>query len=104
MTRPLKVGLQLPEVEYEARWSELSAMARLAEDIGLDSVWVGDHYLYREDGRTRGPWEAWTQLVPSAVAKVIEEIGGLERMRELGTTAPITRYANDDSDGSGSQP
>ena len=48
--------------------------------------------------------EAWTQLVPSAVAKVIEEIGGLERMRELGTTAPITRYANDDSDGSGSQP
>ena len=36
-------------------------MARAAEAVGFDSVWVGDHYLYRGDGRPeRGPWEAWT--------------------------------------------
>ena len=45
MVRPLKVGVQLPEVEYEPRWTDLAQMARTAEDIGLDSVWVGDHYL-----------------------------------------------------------
>ena len=29
-------------------------MAELAEGIGLDSIWVGDHLLYRDDGqRTR---------------------------------------------------
>ena len=43
MARPLKVGIQLPEIEYEPRWTELATMARLAEDVGLDSVWVGDH-------------------------------------------------------------
>jgi alkanesulfonate monooxygenase SsuD/methylene tetrahydromethanopterin reductase-like flavin-dependent oxidoreductase (luciferase family) len=72
MTRPLKVGIQLPEVEYEPRWSDLRRMARLAEEVGLDSIWVGDHYLYRSDGRARGPWEAWTQL--AALAAVTERV------------------------------
>ena len=38
-------------------------MARAAEEGGFDSIWVGDHLLYRGDGRPeRGPWEAWTLL------------------------------------------
>ena len=38
-------------------------MARAAEEVGFDSIWVGDHYLYRDDARPeRGPWEAWTLL------------------------------------------
>ncbi|MDP9467384.1 MAG: LLM class flavin-dependent oxidoreductase [Chloroflexota bacterium] len=73
MTRPLKVGVQLPEVEYVARWLQLREMARVAEQIGLDSIWVGDHLLYRGDGRpARGPWEAWTTL--AAIAAVTERI------------------------------
>jgi probable F420-dependent oxidoreductase len=61
--RPLRVGVQLPEVEREVRWPEYRALARAAEDVGLDSIWVGDHLLYRyADGSTRGPWEAWTLL------------------------------------------
>jgi probable F420-dependent oxidoreductase len=48
-------------------------MARLAEEVGLDSVWVGDHYLYRGDGRPeRGPWEAWSQL--AAIAAVTSRV------------------------------
>ena len=72
MSRPLKVGIQLPEVEYEPRWADLATMARLAEDVGLDSVWVGDHYLYRDAAGSRGPWEAWTQL--AALAAVTSRV------------------------------
>jgi len=68
-TRPLRVGVQLPEVEREVRWPELLDMARRAEDVGLDSLWVGDHLLYRfADGSTRGPWEAWSLLAALASA------------------------------------
>ncbi len=36
MPRPLKIGVQLPEVEYDYTWSQLRQMARTAEAIGLD--------------------------------------------------------------------
>jgi alkanesulfonate monooxygenase SsuD/methylene tetrahydromethanopterin reductase-like flavin-dependent oxidoreductase (luciferase family) len=74
MPRPVRVGVQLPEVEREVRWPEVAAMARAAEEVGFDSVWVGDHYLYRGDGRPeRGPWEAWTQL--AGLATVTRRVG-----------------------------
>ena len=57
----MKVGVQLPEVERVVRRDELAAMARAAEECGFDSIWVGDHLLYRGDGRQeRGPWDCWT--------------------------------------------
>jgi probable F420-dependent oxidoreductase len=69
----LRVGVQLPEVEREVRWPEYVAMARAADEAGFDSIWVGDHYLYRGDGRPeRGPWEAWTLL--AGLAAVTERV------------------------------
>ena len=50
MPRPLRVGVQLPEVEREVRWPEYLAMARAAEAVGFDSIWLGDHLLYRGEG------------------------------------------------------
>jgi alkanesulfonate monooxygenase SsuD/methylene tetrahydromethanopterin reductase-like flavin-dependent oxidoreductase (luciferase family) len=59
----MKVGVQLPEVERVVRRDELVAIARAAEEVGLDSIWVGDHLLYRGDGRAeRGPWDCFTTL------------------------------------------
>jgi probable F420-dependent oxidoreductase len=73
VTRPLRVGVQLPEVERDVRWPEYLAMACAAEEVGFDSVWVGDHLLYRGDGRPeRGPWDAWVLL--SAIAAVTERV------------------------------
>src|ERR1700756_3360641 len=63
LTRPLKVGFQLPEVEREVRWLEMLAMAKLGEQVGFDSVWLGDHLLYRDEGYgARGPWGGWKML------------------------------------------
>src|SRR5438128_634639 len=69
----LRVGIQLPETEREVRWAEYVAMARAAESAGFDSIWLGDHMLYRGDGRLeRGPWDAWTLL--AGLAAVTERV------------------------------
>ena len=73
MNRPLKVGVQLPEVEREVRWPELRDMARAAEQAGFDSLWVGDHLLFRDpDLPPRGPWEAWSIL--AALAGITDRV------------------------------
>lgn len=60
------------------RWPELAEMARTAEDIGLDSMWVGDHLLYRDRGREPvGPWEAWSQLAALAAITTRIQLGPL---------------------------
>jgi probable F420-dependent oxidoreductase len=84
--RPLRVGIQLPEVEREVRWPELRDMARAAEQVGFDSLWVGDHLLFRDPGEPlRGPWEAWSVL--AALAGITERV-------ELGPLVASTSFHN----------
>jgi alkanesulfonate monooxygenase SsuD/methylene tetrahydromethanopterin reductase-like flavin-dependent oxidoreductase (luciferase family) len=45
-------------------------MARAAEEVGFESVWIGDHLLY--DAPERAPWEVWTLM--SAVAAATERV------------------------------
>ena len=74
MTRPCKVGVQLPEVERFVPWPEYLDLAQRAESAGFDSIWVGDHLIYDlPDGSTRGPYEAWTTL--AAITAATERVG-----------------------------
>src|SRR6188768_2258502 len=76
--RPLKIGIQLPEVEYVASWREHVEMARISEEIGLDSLWLGDHLLYTYAHEpAKGPWECWSFLSALAAVTTRVELGPL---------------------------
>jgi probable F420-dependent oxidoreductase len=94
MARPCKIGVQLPEVERFVPWPEYLDLARRAEGVGFDSIWVGDHLLYDlPDGATRGPYEAWTTL--AAIAAVTErvEIGPLVASTSFHAPAMLAKQA-----------
>jgi alkanesulfonate monooxygenase SsuD/methylene tetrahydromethanopterin reductase-like flavin-dependent oxidoreductase (luciferase family) len=62
------IGIQLPEVEWEVPFPELIRMAQTAEQVGFDSIWLGDHLLYDLAIGPRGPWEVWTSLAALAAS------------------------------------
>lgn len=89
--RPCKLGIYLPMAEDSMdgatpRWSDILAIARRAEELGFDSVFVADHLIYRFEGRdTFGIWEGMSLL--AALAAATERI-------ELGTGVICTGFRN----------
>lgn len=91
---PLRIGIQLPEVERVVRWPELRDIAVAAEESGFDSLWVGDHLLYRNDGRPeRGPHECWTTLAAVAAVTSRVKIGPLVACASFHPAAVLAKQA-----------
>lgn len=77
----MNIGIVLPMSDSDgpgaSAWPQIRSIVRLAEDGGLDSLWVYDHLIFRSpDEADDGIHEAWTLL--SAVAAVTQRV-------ELGT-------------------
>jgi alkanesulfonate monooxygenase SsuD/methylene tetrahydromethanopterin reductase-like flavin-dependent oxidoreductase (luciferase family) len=94
MIQGMKIGVQLPEVEREVSWAEIRDIAVTAEDSGFDSIWVGDHLLFRDDVTgTRGPLEAWSTLAALAEATKRVELGPLVAATSFHSPAMIAKKA-----------
>ncbi|WP_427886955.1 LLM class flavin-dependent oxidoreductase [Kribbella sp. GL6] len=84
-------------------WRDVRAVAEAAEQGGLDSVWIADHFLYRDgDGQVFGMHDSWTLL--SAVAAVTErvELGNMvlcASFRDPGLTAKMAATLDEVSGG-----
>jgi probable F420-dependent oxidoreductase len=86
--------VQLPEVERFVPWPELLELARTAEAVGFDSLWVGDHLLYDlPDVGPRGPWEAWTSLAALAAITQRVELGPLVAATAFHAPAMLAKQA-----------
>ncbi len=89
----MKIGVQLPEVEREVSWLEVRDIAQAVEDCGFDSIWVGDHLLYRDQQGSAGPWEAWTSLAGLAEATTRVQLGPLVAATSFHAPAMIAKMA-----------
>ena len=89
----MKIGVQLPEVEYEITFADLIDMARLAEEAGFDSIWLGDHLLYELEVGPRGPWEVWTTLAALAASTERIELGPLVASTSFHAPAMLAKMA-----------
>ena len=89
----MKIGVQLPEVEYEIAFGDVVAMARLAEQVGFDALWLGDHLLYELEVGPRGPWEVWTTLAALAASTERIELGPLVASTSFHAPAMLAKLA-----------
>ncbi len=90
----LRLGIQLPEVERTVLWPEYRYLAQHAEELGFESLWVGDHFLYRNDGRPeRGPQEAWTLLAALAATTSHIRLGPLVACTAFHAPAVLAKMA-----------
>jgi len=102
----MKVGLVLPQSAADGgggTWSEIASLARQAEDGGIDSLWLADHFFWRpEDGQEIGIHEAWTLLSGLAATTTRVELGSLvlaTSFRPPGLVAKMAATLDDISGG-----
>ena len=104
----LQIGLMMRNGDHRAPgagrvvpWPELQEMARLAEDVGVDTLFVPDHLLFRNaghvvvpEGETRGNWEAFTLLSALAVSTTRVTLGPFVACTSFRNPALLAKMAD----------
>ena len=105
----MKIGVMLPLGGDDGPggtmpgWKDVRAVAEAADQSGLDSVWIADHFLYRSpEGQVYGMHDSWTLL--SAVAAITSrvELGNMvlcASFRDPGLTAKMAATLDEVSGG-----
>jgi alkanesulfonate monooxygenase SsuD/methylene tetrahydromethanopterin reductase-like flavin-dependent oxidoreductase (luciferase family) len=99
MARPVKVGVFLPITETQMAgatpgWADVEAMARAAEDVGLDSVWIPDHLYHEYPGIKESTWECISVLAALAAVTKRVELGTLVICTGFRPPAVLASMAN----------
>jgi alkanesulfonate monooxygenase SsuD/methylene tetrahydromethanopterin reductase-like flavin-dependent oxidoreductase (luciferase family) len=76
----MKVGMSLPQTAENGdggSWAGIGPLVRLADEGGSDSLWVADHFFYRDEKVEIGLHEAFTLLTAAAAITSRVQIGPL---------------------------
>jgi alkanesulfonate monooxygenase SsuD/methylene tetrahydromethanopterin reductase-like flavin-dependent oxidoreductase (luciferase family) len=111
-THRMRLGLMLPigagalGEGRPVRWTDLREMARTAEAVGVDTLFVPDHLLFRKsppdnlmqvnmpEGKIRGIWESWTILAALAEATSRIHLGPLVACTGFRNPAILAKMAD----------
>ncbi len=84
-----------PDPRVALNYSEMRDFAQLADEGGLDSIWISDHMLYRFDpDDTYGSWECWTLLTALAEATSRVELGTMVLSSPFRNPALLAKMAH----------
>ncbi|MGW6283244.1 LLM class flavin-dependent oxidoreductase [Kribbella sp. NPDC055071] len=105
----MKIGVMLPLGDGDGptggkpSWNDVREVAEGADLSGLDSVWIADHFLYRDPaGQVYGMHEAWTLLTAVAASTTNVELGTMvlcASFRDPGLTAKMAATLDEVSGG-----
>jgi probable F420-dependent oxidoreductase len=105
----MKIGVMLPVGGEDGPggttpgWKDIRAVAETADQTGMDSVWLADHFVYKSpEGRLYGMHEAWTLLSAVAAITTKVELGNLvlcASFRDPGLTAKMAATLDEVSGG-----
>lgn len=96
----MKIGLVMPIAEIKSlgrslRYSEIRDVALWAEKMEFDSIWLADHFLYQDEGKSIiGIWECWTLLSALAEATKKVQIGALVLCTQFRNPAVLAKMAH----------
>lgn len=99
----MRIGLALPHYDTSlagepVTWTGLRSVARVAEEAGLDSLWVSDH-LFLDWGRYGGPdtpqgsLECWTTAAAVAASTSRIRVGTLALCNDFRPPALLAKMA-----------
>ena len=93
----MKVGLSLPQTADRGgeggSWAQIVRLARLADQGGADSLWVADHFLYRDEQVEIGLHESFTLLTAVAAVTTRVQVGPLVAATSFRSAGMLAKIA-----------